>query len=111
MARYRDALPQLAFEVFLTDTGLETTLIFHDGYDLPHFAAITLLQDEAGRDRLDQYFLEHAQVAAQWGLVSSSSRLRGGPAQTGVTCLATHPPHWLRRTAWQSRSSSICDPG
>lgn len=68
MARYRDALPQLAPEVFLTDTGLETTLIFHHGYDLPHFAAITLLQDEAGRERLDRYFLEHAQVAAQLGV-------------------------------------------
>jgi len=68
MARYRDALPQLASEVFLTDTGLETTLIFHDGYDLPHFAAITLLQDKAGREHLDRYFLEHAQVAAQWGV-------------------------------------------
>ncbi|MEP7018982.1 MAG: hypothetical protein ABI899_13290 [Actinomycetota bacterium] len=54
MARYRNALPQLASEVFLTDTGLETTLIFHDGYDLPHFAAITLLQDKAGRERLDR---------------------------------------------------------
>lgn len=68
MARYRDALPQLAPEVFLTDTGLETTLIFHDGYDLPHFAAVTLLHEEAGRERLDRYFLEHAQVAAQSGL-------------------------------------------
>jgi S-methylmethionine-dependent homocysteine/selenocysteine methylase len=68
MARYRDALPQLAPELFLTDTGLETTLIFHHGYDLPHFAAITLLQDEAGRERLDRYFLEHAQVAAELGV-------------------------------------------
>jgi len=54
--------------VFLTDTGLETTLIFHDGYDLPLFAAITLLHDEAGRERLDRYFSEHAQVAAQLGV-------------------------------------------
>ena len=68
MARYRDALPQLAPEVFLTDTGLETTLISHDGYDLPHFAAITLLQGEAGREHLDGYFLEHAEVAAQLGV-------------------------------------------
>jgi S-methylmethionine-dependent homocysteine/selenocysteine methylase len=53
--------------VFLTDTGLETTLIFHDGMDLPYFAALTLLRDEAGRARLDRYFLEHAEVAADSG--------------------------------------------
>lgn len=68
MARYRDALPQLAHRPFLTDTGLETTLIFHDGYELPHFAAVTLLQEETGREHLDRYFLEHAQVAAQSGV-------------------------------------------
>jgi len=68
MARYRDALPQLAHTPFLTDTGLETTLIFHDGYELPYFAAVTLLREEAGRERLDRYFLEHALVAAQSGV-------------------------------------------
>ena len=46
-ARYRDALPQLTDTPFLTDGGIETTLIFHDGYDLPHFAAYDLL--DAGR--------------------------------------------------------------
>jgi homocysteine S-methyltransferase len=66
MARYRDALPQLGDRIFLTDTGLETTLI-HDGYDLPHFAAVTLLRDDAGRQWLDRYFADHAQVAAEAG--------------------------------------------
>jgi len=68
MATYRDALPQMAHTVFLTDSGIETTLIFHDGYELPYFAAMTLLRDEAGRERLDRYFTEHAQVAAQSGV-------------------------------------------
>ena len=68
MARYRDALPQLAHTPFLTDTGVETTLIFHDGYELPYFAAVTLLREEAGRERLDRYFFEHALVAAQSGV-------------------------------------------
>ena len=47
-ARYRDALPQLNRSLFLTDGGIETTLIFHDGLDLPYFAAFDLLRDEAG---------------------------------------------------------------
>ena len=35
MARYRERLPQLAGELFLTDGGIETTLIFHEGLELP----------------------------------------------------------------------------
>ena len=39
MRRYRDALPQLGGDLFLTDGGIETTLIFHEGLELPFFAA------------------------------------------------------------------------
>jgi S-methylmethionine-dependent homocysteine/selenocysteine methylase len=80
MARYRDALPQLANTLFLTDTGIETTLI-QDGYELPYFAAVTLLRDEAGRQRLDRYFLEHAAVAAQsgTGFILESATWRASP--------------------------------
>ena len=31
--KYRNALPQLGNELFLTDGGLETTLVFHHGVD------------------------------------------------------------------------------
>jgi S-methylmethionine-dependent homocysteine/selenocysteine methylase len=67
VAVFRDALPQLEDRAFLTDTGIETTLIFQDGYELPYFAAVTLLRDEEGRQHLDRYFLDHANVAAQSG--------------------------------------------
>ena len=81
MARHRNELPQLADTVFLTDTGIETTLIFHDGFDLPYFAAVTLLRDEAGRQRLDRYFLDHAQLAAQsgTGFIIESATWRASP--------------------------------
>jgi len=81
MARYRNELPQLADTVFLTDTGIETTLIFHDGFDLPYFAAVTLLRDEAGRQRLDRYFLDHAQLAAKsgTGFIIESATWRASP--------------------------------
>ena len=39
MAKYRSNLPQLADGTFLSDGGMETTLIFHEGADLPHFAS------------------------------------------------------------------------
>lgn len=42
--------------LWLADGGLETTLIFHHGIDLPHFASFPLLSTEAGRDRLRHYF-------------------------------------------------------
>ena len=38
------------------DGGLETTLTFLEGIDLPFFAAFPLLLDPAGRRRLDSYF-------------------------------------------------------
>jgi len=52
MARYRNALPQLNGDWFLTDGGIETTLVFHRGIDLPEFATFPLLGSEAGRETL-----------------------------------------------------------
>ena len=42
-SKYRERLPQLDGALFLTDGGLETTLAFHEGWDLPCFAAFVLL--------------------------------------------------------------------
>jgi hypothetical protein len=44
---YRRALPQLPDAHFLTDSGLETDLIFNAGFDLPEFASFVLLDDPA----------------------------------------------------------------
>ncbi len=63
MATYRNALPQLSGDLFLTDGGIETTLIFHDGLDLPYFAAFDLLKDDEGREALLRYFRTHASIA------------------------------------------------
>lgn len=52
----------------LTDSGLETELVFHGGFDLPCFAAFPLLDDASGRAALDRYYREHAQIAASAGL-------------------------------------------
>lgn len=51
----------------LTDGGIETTLIFDDGIDLPDFAAFHLLQDEAGRAALRRYYARHIRVAQATG--------------------------------------------
>jgi len=60
-------LPNNANGLFLTDSGLETSLIFHDGMDLPHFASFVLLKTAEGRSRLKRYFAHHAEVAAAHG--------------------------------------------
>ncbi len=41
---------------YLTDGGLETVLLFHEGFDLPEFAAFPLLDDVQGRKALERYF-------------------------------------------------------
>ena len=62
---YRNALPQVSGEVFLTDSGLETDLIFHGGFELPEFAAFVLVDDVRGRAALDAYFRRHVDIAVQ----------------------------------------------
>ena len=66
---------------FLTDSGLETDLIFHHGFDLPDFAAFVLLDDEAGIDALRRYYREHAAIAASSGagFVLDSPTWRASP--------------------------------
>jgi homocysteine S-methyltransferase len=56
MACYRHALPQLAGDVFLTDAGLETDLIFNHGIPIRAFAAHTLLPAPVGRQAILDYF-------------------------------------------------------
>jgi homocysteine S-methyltransferase len=63
MSRYRTHLPQLDDRIFIADSGMETTLIFHDGIDLPYFASFVLLEDAAGRARLRDYFVQHIALA------------------------------------------------
>jgi S-methylmethionine-dependent homocysteine/selenocysteine methylase len=62
------SLPQLEGELFLTDGGLETALIFHDGLDLPCFAAFPLLDDEAGRTTLKRYYEDYLSIAPELGV-------------------------------------------
>jgi S-methylmethionine-dependent homocysteine/selenocysteine methylase len=66
MAKYRGDLPQLSSPtVMLSDSGMETDLIFHEGFDLPLFASFTLLDDAAGTEALRSYYRRHLQVARE----------------------------------------------
>jgi S-methylmethionine-dependent homocysteine/selenocysteine methylase len=63
MAKYRAHLPQLENRLFLTDGGIETTLIYRDGFELPLFAAFHLLREKPGVEALRSYYKRHASVA------------------------------------------------
>ncbi|MGO4739612.1 homocysteine S-methyltransferase family protein [Bosea sp. 2KB_26] len=67
MAKYRAVLPQVLTQEFLTDGGLETTLTYRDGLELPFFAAFPLVRSEEGRARLKAYFLPYLTLAAEYG--------------------------------------------
>jgi S-methylmethionine-dependent homocysteine/selenocysteine methylase len=67
MTRYRHSLPQLGGDLFLTDGGIETTLIYHEGLDLPDFAAFHLLATPAGEGALRRYFETYARLATSFG--------------------------------------------
>src|SRR5687768_11242956 len=68
MARYRRSLPQTDGRPFVTDGGIETTLIFHDGLELPDFAAFDLLEHPEGDAALRKYFLSYAAIARDLGV-------------------------------------------
>jgi S-methylmethionine-dependent homocysteine/selenocysteine methylase len=65
MTNSRFAFPPSRDAIFLTDGGLETTLVFLEGVDLPCFAAFPLLRSEEGRARLDRYFEPYIRTAVE----------------------------------------------
>lgn len=86
MARYRNALLQLGGGLFLTDGGIETTLIFHEGLELPDFAAFDLLKDSEGEAALRKYFRTYADIAKRFG-----------------TGLVLESPTWRANSDWGTR--------
>ena len=82
---YRNGLPQLGDELFLTDGGLETTLIFHRGIDLPAFAAFVLLKDEQGTEEIRRYYESYLALAKEHGagFVLESPTWRASPRWAG----------------------------
>ena len=93
MSIYRDHLPQTSEKWFITDGGLETTLIFHHGYDLPAFAAFDILQREEGYQVLWDYFKDYVLLARdkRLGFILESPTWRASP-------------DWGRRIGYDSKA-------
>lgn len=49
------------------DAGLETAMIFHEGFDLPEFASFVLLDDPRGREALGRWFDGFVALAREGG--------------------------------------------
>lgn len=81
MPKYRNALPQLADRIFLSDGGLETTLIFEHGLDLPHFASFPLIETDEGRRLLESYYESYIDIAlrAKTGFILDTATWRANP--------------------------------
>jgi S-methylmethionine-dependent homocysteine/selenocysteine methylase len=76
-----NALPQLQDRLFLTDGAIETDLMFHEGLELPCFAAFDLMKDETGIDALRRYFDRYASLASDngAGFIFESPTWRASP--------------------------------
>ena len=78
MAQFRKELPQLGGDFFLTDGGIETTLIFLEGIELPDFAVFDLFKRSEGEAALREYFHTYAGLAQRFdtGLILESPTWR-----------------------------------
>lgn len=63
-----DFLSRLGSQPWLTDGGLETHMVFHEGIDLPQFASFPLLGQARGRQALERYFSGFLDEAEDLGL-------------------------------------------
>jgi S-methylmethionine-dependent homocysteine/selenocysteine methylase len=54
--------------LYLGDGGLETTMIFERGIELPHFASFTLLESPAGIEALRDYYRGYLEIARRNGV-------------------------------------------
>ncbi len=81
MPKYRNNLPQLSGDLFLTDGGLETTLVFHEGIDLPEFAAFTLLKTPEGQAKIGIILEHYIKLATdnELGFILESATWRANP--------------------------------
>jgi S-methylmethionine-dependent homocysteine/selenocysteine methylase len=72
---------RISGDLVVTDGGMETTLIFREGLELPQFAAFVLLDDEHGNEKLLEYYRSYAEVARSMdkSLILESATWRANP--------------------------------
>ncbi len=81
MTQNRKTLAHMNGSLVLTDGGMETTLIFHEGLDLPHFAAFPLIDSDEGRAALTRYYERYLGLAreSRLGFILDTPTWRASP--------------------------------
>ncbi|CAF3596763.1 unnamed protein product [Rotaria socialis] len=81
MAKYRSALPQLSNKFFITSGGMGTTLIFHEGMDLPFFASFIILKNEVRCEWLKNFYRKFVDIARKYdvGCILKTPTWRASP--------------------------------
>jgi len=71
-------LPNENHRIYLTDGGQETTFIFRDRLELPHFASFHLLRTPEGREIHRRYYRNYARLAQKYdvGILLESCTFR-----------------------------------
>lgn len=67
MSRPNPLLPHQTDDIFLTDGGSETWLMYKRGFELPNFSAFHLLNDQQASAALREYYMAFANIAAELG--------------------------------------------
>ncbi|MEP1208440.1 MAG: homocysteine S-methyltransferase family protein [Rhizobiaceae bacterium] len=67
MTPTKPRLPHHSNEIFLTDGGTETWLMYKRGFELPEFSAFHLLNDQRSVGALREYYTAFAKVAVKLG--------------------------------------------
>ena len=81
MSGLRPLLPQQQGRMFVADGGIETHLIFNEGFDFPHFTVFELLDREGGPAALRAYYAPYLDIArrAGHGFVFDTNTWRANP--------------------------------
>jgi len=95
MTTHKTMLPTATADLFLTDGGLETTLVFLEGFELPCFAAFDLLKEEKGYQAIRNYYRRYLQIAKQCGMnfILESPTWRANP-------------DWLKKIGYEASTLS-----
>ena len=74
-------MPQLGRDLFLTNNGMETDLVFNQGLELPYFAAFDLLKTPQGELAVRNYYRSYGELAKISESGSFSKVQLGVPAE------------------------------
>jgi S-methylmethionine-dependent homocysteine/selenocysteine methylase len=66
MTNRKPTLPNATNDLYLTDGGLETTLVFLEGHELPCFAAFDLLKEAQGYRAIKNYYRRYLKIAQEY---------------------------------------------